>query len=415
MSKVLGPQCSQKGLSLVELMVALVLGMFMSLAIFAAMATFEGQKRTTTSVNDINQAGNYAIYVIDKWVRSAGSGYAQAKVWSKDSNLVNAPSFGCQLYASSGGTQLLPRTTALPAPFALVNTGAANIFRLAPILIAPGQTTPNISGVPSDVLIVMSGASGLGEAPIEYADAPISPSVSPINTVGFFSNDLALLIDKQPRDLVGGYSPCMIQQVKTPFSGGPASPTIDLAGAYFAPTVAGKTLNGMSPDGSIANLGNAAAGNPPNFLILGVGDNNTLFSYDLLQTSDNPLLPIADSVFELHALYGVDDNTSSGHEGIDKWVSASDSTSGYALSDLMAGNDKAAWAIANIKAIKIGLILRTSLPEKTDVAYVAPASLTLFQDTAVPYVRNLSAAERGFRYRVVETTVPLRNMLAITK
>ena len=40
--------------------------------------------------------------------------------------------------------------------------------------------------------------------------------------------------------------------------------------------------------------------------VIGVGDHNTLYSYDLLQTTASPLSPLADGVFELHAVYGVD-------------------------------------------------------------------------------------------------------------
>ena len=94
-------------------MVTLVIGSVLSLAIFGVLAVAEGLKRTTTSVNDIKQTGNYAMYTIDKWVRSAGSGFAQSAAYA----------FGCTAvriergYAGPAGGAAAP-----PAPFALINT-----------------------------------------------------------------------------------------------------------------------------------------------------------------------------------------------------------------------------------------------------------------------------------------------------
>ena len=52
------PRQGMRGMSLIELMIALLIASLVTLAIFAVMSSFEGRKRTTTSVNDANQAGN---------------------------------------------------------------------------------------------------------------------------------------------------------------------------------------------------------------------------------------------------------------------------------------------------------------------------------------------------------------------
>ena len=64
-------------------------------------------------------------------------------------------------------------------------------------------------------------------------------------------------------------------------------------------------------------------------------------------------------------------------------------------------------------AIRVAMILRTSLSERGDP--VAPATLTLFQDLdpALQQTRTLTAAERQYRHRVVESTIPLRNLLLL--
>jgi Tfp pilus assembly protein FimT len=45
-------QRRQRGFSLIELMVALVIGMVLTLAVFALLAAWEGRKRITTGLND---------------------------------------------------------------------------------------------------------------------------------------------------------------------------------------------------------------------------------------------------------------------------------------------------------------------------------------------------------------------------
>ena len=108
------PRLSQRGFSLVELMVALAVGMVLTLAIFGVLATAEGRKRVTTNLNDLEQAGNLAMYQLDQWVRTAGSGFSASAV-------IEDSAYGCLLRASAKDKQTLPRTEAFPAPFASVD------------------------------------------------------------------------------------------------------------------------------------------------------------------------------------------------------------------------------------------------------------------------------------------------------
>lgn len=406
----------QRGVGLIELMVAIVIGAVVSLAVFGVVSSFEGRKRTTTSVNDINQSGSYALYRIDKWVRSAGAGLSY---YMDDGKAKSRYLFGCQIYANHATKgQLLPRTGALPAPFAGVNTGTANVFRLAPILIAPGQTIPGVSGSASDVLVVMGGVPGGSAVPMSFGNAISGAAITVKNTVGLNVDDLLLLADQGQ----GPTGPCFIEQV-----GALATGTITMGGNYYAAAFA----SGMSPSsltagaltmiGSVKPVGSPINSNPPYFALIGVGDNNTLFSYDLLRTNtageDNAATPIADGVFEMHALYGVDTNNDN---VVDTWVSPSDAASNYTLAKLsdISDPDKLVDRINSIKAIRVGLILRTSLPEKTTAtSYVGPAQIQLFTDlgAALTFTRSFTATQRAFRYRVVESTIPVRNTLIVKK
>ena len=141
-------------------------------------------------------------------------------------------------------------------------------------------------------------------------------------------------------------------------------------------------------------------------MVVGVGDNNTLFSYDLLQIGTTPLQARAEGVFEMLALYGVD----SDNDGkVDAWQSPSSAR--YGVAALSAGNAAAAGLLRSIKAIRVGLLMRSLVAER-DI--VSDASLSLFSDLGddtLTFTRTLTDAEQHYRYRAVEATIPLRNAL----
>lgn len=384
-------------------MVAITIALVMSLAIFSSLATSEGRKRSLTATNDIAQVGIYAAYQLDRTIRSAGSGFSQSAAFT----------FGCQLQ-----TQLATRGVILPfpgtmgAPFTALNASLAGSYRMAPVIIVKNGTTPNISAKGSDALIVMAGTAGFGEVPTLFT-APATPNqLSLQNTVSFRANDLVLLADTATAT---GPAPCMLQQVSAAFSGGGAATALPLASGtltgYFGNPIGNVSLAGYSTVAMAINLGSASAANAPALSIIGVGDNNNLMAYDLLQTGTyNTAQPLADGVFEMHALYGVDTNA----DGIvDAWIDPG--TAAYSAAVLENGTTASAARLQTIKAIRIGLILRTSLPEKAATPPATTGPLDLFADlgTGVAYSRALTAGEQNFRYRTVELTIPLRNVLLL--
>lgn len=430
------PLSRERGVTLIELMVALVIGLVLSLAMFLVMASAEGRKRTITSTSDVSQTGNYAMILMDQWLRNAGNGFTKSAAYT----------FGCKLNAYRSSTQILPTVSnaALPSPFASVNIGTGTstlgVFRLAPVLILPNQTTPSVSGQTSDVLVIMGGAAGTGGVPVQFSAIPTTSQLTLSNTTAFAANDQLLLTSMEP-STTANYSEsgsltsvnaadCFIDQANTVTS----TTVLGLGGDYH------NTPESLSDNSAAMVLGNVAAGRPPQFLVIGVGDHNTLYSYDLLNTagdSTRTALARADGVFELHALYGIDKNCD-GKISSDEWVSPTDST--YSVANLMSGSmqettnqpiDAAARLTAcstlttandylqKILAIRIGLILRTSLPEKDAVSL---NTLTLFSDLGddLTYTRTLKTdtqdatrLEQHYRYRTVEMTIPLRNPLML--
>lgn len=391
MSRTVVSRRRQAGVTLVELMVAMLLGMMLSGVVFGVLATFEGRKRTLTAGNDAEQAGQLAMYKIDRWIRSAGAGLPQAAKFA----------YGCPLHAAQSGRQLLPRDAALAAPFDKVSPGASGVFRLAPVLILPGQTKPSVSGKTSDALVLLAGVPN-GGVVAPFADAASAASLNLAYAGDFGGGDLALVVD-QPGD-TGARRPCLLTQVESTFTG--AGSSLPLRGAYYADRIGNASIDGYTDSAFALRLGAGSGAGAPQFLLLGVGDANVLYTYDLLQTSATPLQAQADGVFEMHALYGVDSDADG---KVDRWASPAEGD--YAVAALTAGDELAAERLQQIMAIRIGLLMRTSLPEKEAVT---TGPLTLFSDLdGLAFSRALSDDERRFRYRTIEQTVPVRNNLLI--
>lgn len=391
------PACRPvRGFTLVELMVSLVLASLISLAVMSTLGVAAGSRRNTHAANDINQSAAYALAVLDRSVRSAGSGFAQTGSYG----------LGCALQVSKSNTQILPfpSSTNLPAPFDTLGTSLSGVFRLAPVVIAAGKTTPNESGSSSDVLLVMSGHSGQAESGLDFTALSASASLPLKSALGIASGSLLLVADRQPG--ASGVKPCMLTQVSSTWTAG--SQPVGLGGTYYASTINSNTITDYSEDAFALNLGNITANSPPRFEVIGVGDAGTLYSYDLLRTDANPLQPVAGGLFELHALYGVDTN---GDGLVDVWKKPTDT--GYTFSDLLAGTAAAAVKLGQIKALRLGLILRTAATAES--AALAPASLSLFADlgSTVTFTRSLATAERAYRYRTAEATIPLRNTMMV--
>jgi type IV pilus assembly protein PilW len=384
------------GFSIVELLVAMGIGLVLTLAIFSVLARGEGTKRNLTSVNDVNQTGAYVSYALDRIVRSAGSGYAgETRRWAVDDE-----SIGCNIVAARDGTALLPRAAAMPAPFATLPLAA----RLAPLIIHKSA-----SAAGSDVLAVMTGTSGHGETAPRVKPLSVGTAEMRLQTnLGFRANDLVLLVEED----VG----CMLQQVASTLAaphGGARTDleTLPLAGPYYRDTSATVNLTQFATSGTAfaISLGNADT-NPPQFQVLGVGEDNTLFSYDMLRTGDSDdAVPIADGVVELRALYGIDNNNDNLRQRTE-WVDPG--VAPYDAASLLNGSLVAKANLRRIVAVRIGLILRTPLVEREAVA---PEEITLFGDLdeSLQHTRTLDADERLMRHRAVEVTIPLRNLLLL--
>jgi type IV pilus assembly protein PilW len=387
----------QAGVSMVELMVALVIGLIVSLAVYTVLNNFEGRKRTTTSINDIDQAGTYATYQVDKMIRSAGSGFSAGI----ENDKAAALTFGCPLNAASGGSQILPATAAFPAPFASVSTA----IRIAPVIILDGVA--GTSGVGGDVIITMSGNSGGTELATDTTGATSTTDLNVNNNINFKASDIVLVT----KPVTTTMTPCLIEQVNSVFTPSSGAITVPLSGNYYQATVNSVALSSFAAGSKVLNLGQS-----PAFEMFAVGANNTLLRYNLLQaqstTTPNPSI-LAETVFQMHAIYGVDADANPKTPSL-TWFAATGAT--YGSANLLSGSVAANAVLANIKAVKLAIITRSPLLEKPvpPATSVSPSSLVLFDGSGLPVVdRTVNITDVNYRYRVTETTIPIRNSLML--
>jgi len=386
MNGVRARRAGSAGFSLIELLVAMVIALLVTLAITAVMIQNEGSKRSTTAVNDVNQTGAYVAYVLDRSIRSAGSGFAQGWRYA----------FGCRINAAKANAAILPMPAAFAAPFASV----PQTIRVAPVLIGKSLADTGTT-VRGDVLAVMGGTSGFGEMPETVLPGSVTNgSVRLPNVVGYRAGDLLLLAD------TGVPAGCMLQQITAA-----TVDTLTFGGSYYKATGTNVNLTSFGGSTFSLQLGNAL-NNPPQFQLYGVGDNNTLFSQDLLQVTSATPVPIADNVVEMRALYGLD--TTVPPDGVlDTWVDAVANANpdlDYSLAALTDGSATAQAKLRRIVAIRVGIVLRTSLKEKTTVS---GPTVVLFGDlgAALEQTRAVTGSDSFYRFRTVEFTVPLRNVM----
>jgi len=392
-----------KGMTLIELLVAMTIGLGITLAITSVLIASENHKRTTTSTNDAQQTGSYAYYALDKALRGAGSGIA-GSAFPTDVGVL-----GCHLNAAP----ILPHAGAFPPPFAGFLTGAAGTLNVAPVLIGKQQSPDGNS----DIIMVMGGSGSAGGVSRQITGGGSANTATLDNSVGFADKDLILVSQS-------GVADCLMEEV-SPL---PTTATLALAGLYYTATTSTTSMATLAVNTAsyVTPIGNADANNVQ-FMLFGVDSNHTLYSYDLLQnlkaylgTGGDSAQAIADGVVQINALYGID---TTGHGIQDEWADPS-GAGAWDVNTVMTHPAK----MKQIVSVRVALVVRgeyydTKRDGSGAPVAVSPPTLTLFNGLrsgpstapgpSLAQTVNLNATDQQFRYRVFEFTVPLRNMLLL--
>jgi type IV pilus assembly protein PilW len=345
----------QRGFSLIEIMVGVVIGMIAVLVIYQVFAAAEGIKRNTTSAGDAQQNGLLASFMLGVELANASNGVAMA--WQK---LQSCPT------TANAATTLRPIPILItdgggptvPDKF-VVNYSISNLaIALAPFKADSGVDAPYIVHAPigfrvGDIVVAISGGSpGAGTCAVSSVTAVSSPP-----TPG-------------PPDESAGQ--VTISHTSAPFAFTDSAFLLNMGAASNVQRVRYDVdANGVLRSTSLWDPTGAAAAAPvPN--------------------------PLASNIVNMKLLYGID---TVGDGFLHAWVAP---TGLWSDASVLAAD---APTLRSIKAVRLGIIVRGEQWDRD-----APDVTAHLFDDAIPFSQAFLRSGGGnYRYRWYETIIPMRN------
>lgn len=368
----LRPAKAQQGFTLIELMVALLLGLLTVLVITQVLFESEGRKRTVSMGSDAQTNGAMSLYTLQQDIQMAGYGLT-----------ASPDALGCDVRAQYGTF----------SPFA---------FTLAPVVIGDGA-----AGAP-DTITVLRGRTARFALPMVLSEAhlPTDDHFTVGSSFGAIAGNMMIAVPKVQDPATW----CSLVKV----TDDPSAPATQLTPTNV-PHVAGNSAkwnqNAILP----------AAGYVKGDYLLNmesvirrtyaVGANNSLQAAELSpadgSTSQKDLYP---QIVNLQALYGKGSLDAGGNIHVDTYDNATPTTN-------------ADWR--RVVSIRIALVARSNQYEKTAVTTAAPkwdvGSAVLVTGPATSPCNGTSTCIDlkvnhlpdwdHYRYKVFDTIVPLRNVL----
>lgn len=368
-----------KGFTLVEVLVAMLIALVGILMMFQIMENAESRKRTTAAGGDAQVAGSIAMYSMERDLRLAGNGFGA----------LPPTSFNCTVNAHDE-----------------VNGGAFT-FNLLPLRIIDGAAGA------ADQIINFYGGSDLASLSQAFNASSTTSKSLDVNTGssrgGFMRGDLVLVVSG---------TTCGLVEI-TDNTDGDAR-TLDHATGtytrYYAPSQVNTALDadyeydsGTAPAGNPTARFNAAAGftvgngtlynlgrrNLPRLNSWQITNGNALTVTDTLHGGN--AVTVGEGIVDLQAEYGLDTDTPRDFR-VNSWQSTA------------PGN----WS--QVVAVRVSLLARSQQYEKANVTTTAPTwaggAFTMTNvDGGADSNPNSDNNWRRYRYRVYETTIPLRNLI----
>jgi len=380
----------QQGMTLVELMVAMLLGLVTTFFIAQVLAVAEGQKRTATFGTDAQVNGAVALHTLRRHIQNAGYG-----VTSK------FESWGCPIkgeYGTPGSTTAAPAMT------------------LAPIAITRSATASQ----PSDSLTLMASTKTSFAAPVRITQARDgrageTQSFKVDGSLGVKEDDVILAM---PYDYTAAGGNCTLFTVKQDT----AALDTTLSRDYIPHVVSGSASSWNAAASSVWPTGGFKSGD----VIVNFGklrqsrfeidsvSNDTFQVVTWLQDGPATLEQLNAGVVLLKALYGRDTDNNG---VVDTYDTATPATN-------------ADWQ--TVLAVRIVIVARSGQREK-DIVTAAEPNWDIGSNVAASYIKapgsatTVCAAGAGacqlplplshlsdwqyYRYKVFDTAIPLRNML----
>jgi type IV pilus assembly protein PilW len=398
-------------------MVAMLIGLIGIIIIFQVFEVSEGIKRTSTSGGDAQQNGAIALYAMERDLRSAGSGFN------------DTPSVGCTIlgYDASRATKNFTLT-------------------LAPVLVTSAGP-----GGPDSVTVFYTSASLIGDAtPLNTPAAVGSTSLQVSSAYGYGAGDLVVLNYPGQVPAVN----CQLRELST--VAGIVLNHADAGQTYLSVSGATRTVRFNQPGGltvayggagtsaRVINLGNLyePVGNPavPVYNTYAIANNALTVTSPFVVSGGVPVVnTIADNIVQMRVAYGLDDGVNNGSVSIGAGYTACDGIVDRFV-DAATFNAIAALPVCPtalqtkwqlLIAMRVAVVARSALAEKPTGINGTNCDATTdgTEGVSVPDQRptwtggiiDVSASGdpnaasllnwKCYRYKVFETTIPLRNWI----
>jgi type IV pilus assembly protein PilW len=364
-----------QGLSLIELMVGVALGLITVLIISQVFLASEGQKRTATSGNDAQVNGTLALYAIQRDAQMAGYGLT-----------AQPAALGCTVKAKYGSAASPAQSTLTLAP-AVIGFGNG----ATPDTLTLWQSNKITYAVPMKVTAAHTQTAGSFQVQGSYGAA---------------TGDLILAVP----DTQSNTNWCTVLAIAGDASNVFTStqvPHLASTGGWNATSSTLLPTAGYAANSHLINLG---TGLPRTYAI---NASKAMQATDLLATTGlNSAMTVAPQIVQLKALYGKDTNS-------DGTIDAFDATT---------PTTNAGWL--QVVALRVAVVAQSAQYESVNgvASTVTPAigvewtvdaittgAVACSYNAALMCIRiNVSGVGsdwQSYRYKVFDTIIPMRNML----
>lgn len=367
---LLPSRASTRGVTLIELMVGMTIGLIAVVIITQVLFMAEGQKRTTSSGSDAQVNGALALYTLQREIQMAGYGLTTSNT-----------ALGCDIRAQRGGVN--------------------QTWTLAPVIITDGT-----AGAP-DSISTLGAVKASPALPTKVTENhPTTSTEFLVSTrVGIAAGDVLIAVP----NIIDATHWCSLLNA--------TAVTNDAAGNHVAHVTGTTGPWNQDPASTIFPTGGYDAGS----YLINVGqlvrrlysvDTTTLTLQAQAQNTQAGLaMSVADSLYpqivNMQAMYGKDTN---GDGVVDTYDNVTPTTS-------------AQWA--QVLAVRIAVVARSTQYEKEAVTSAEPvwdfgSAPTVAGSAACPAATtnkcvtlkvNTLPDWDHYRYKVYESVVPLRNVL----
>jgi type IV pilus assembly protein PilW len=353
---------SQRGVTLIELLVGMVISLAAIVAIYQILTVWDGRRRTLSSGSNAQISGNIGGLEIERDLQLAGMGFGN----------VLKDTIGCSVQARNSDFATPDYT-----------------FNFLPIEIV------NNAGNGPDTLRVLYGNSAYANS-VQKVKTSTGSSKTLQNRAGYNAGDLVVVAGNSPRD-------CILLEVTGQSA---TANTIDHVStnyiSYYSTTTTVPKIN-PSPGAAVFTDGEAYN--------LGPGAQRTVWSVNTATTvlsrfnslRETAAFEVTEGIVNLQAQYGIDGSDGSVPNGL---ISEGEWT--------VTTPAAADWY--KVLAVRVALLSRSNQYEKdSEVTPTAPTwfgnSFTMLNLDGTTATTTGVNDWRRYRYRVYESVVTLRNML----